>query len=300
MLKIKMLVLFVLMSLCSFGQVNVKNSPYNAKGDGQLFIDGSMPGTSATGSQFRCSATCYLSGFLADFSGVNTTAPIDVFGSAGGTTSTAIAPSVTTTQTNDVLITAAGLNTTFTSPTAPPTQVGYIQYNPSTSVGSYGGITSESSAGATGAVSIALSCCVGSSSYQWGALSIALAPSGTISFNTSESIAPSFGSSITFPAVTNSANDIQIACIAYWGSATITPPTGWTLITTNGVSGAHRKFVLCRRDRPHALNMIPQVRPLSQGKRRMLCPTLHVPQKEFVCPSHHRDGLRLRRSLGAI
>ena len=230
-------ILLLAAASCLCQSVNVKSSPYNAKGDGQLFTDGAMNGSGGSGSlTFSCSVTCYLSGSLINITGVNSTSPIDVTGSASGSSTTATAPSVTTTQANDLLLTAFGLNAIYTAPTAPPSQVTMVQYSATTSVGNWTGSEAVPSAGATPTVPLGLS-----TSAQWAVLSIALKASGTIGVTAATTAAPAFGSALTFSALSGSVGDVQIACIAPYGTATLTPPSGWTLIGAAGSSGGQRE-----------------------------------------------------------
>jgi hypothetical protein len=229
---VKTLLLLSLAGL-SFGQsINVKSSPYNAQGNGLLYSDGAMNGSGGSGSlTFSCSATCYLSGSLMNFTGVNSTSPIDVSGSASGSSVTATAPSVTTTAANDMLLVAFGLNAIYTAPSS-PAQAAMVQYSATTSVGNWAGTETIASAGATPTVPLSLS-----TSAQWAVLSIALKASGTISLTAATTAAPAFGSSLTFSALSGSVGDVQVACIAPYGTATLTPPAGWTLIASAGSGG---------------------------------------------------------------
>lgn len=201
---------------------SVKN--YGAKGDGVVFADGSM--SALTGYTFSCSLTCYPSGMILEFSGVSSASPVDVSSSNGGTGSTISAASVTTTASGDRLITAYGFGGTgtFTAP-AGVTQRGYVPYV-NNLFGAWIGDQTLGAPGATGAVSG-----TDGSSVGFAAVNVALRPSSTISFLGAASAANSAGSSLNLaPPAGSVIGNMDVACLTYLTSATLTPPSGWALV----------------------------------------------------------------------
>jgi hypothetical protein len=210
--------------------INAKASPYNAKGDGKILTDVSM---GAGNNMFTCSTDCYASAYVWEFSGVNTTAPINVYGTAVGTGTTATAPSVTTTVANTRLLTLIGGNATSTI-TAPvgPTQRVLIQ--PSSWIGLYAGDLLQAAIGATSAYAATLS-----QSQLWSAMSIALVPNGTVSFVGGTSwYRQEYGQNTAiFIPPPGGPGNVQIACINYALATISGVPTGYTLIGTAGTLG---------------------------------------------------------------
>lgn len=209
--------------------VNAK--AYGAKGDGVVATDGAM--AAATTFTFTCSAQCYPSAVLLEYSG----ASLDVSAQQGGQGTTFTAPSVTTTAANDRLITvfAFGGANTFVAPGV-PTQRSLVGWDGS-NIGHYSGDQTIVAAGATGTVTATIGSSVG-----FTGISIALKPSTAIGFVGATNANVDNGSAISLTDVGASAvGNLQIACIAYYSAATLTGiPSGFTLIqtatgTANGV-----------------------------------------------------------------
>ncbi|HET9304864.1 MAG TPA: hypothetical protein VFO46_02445 [Candidatus Sulfotelmatobacter sp.] len=208
---------------------NVKD--YGAKGDGVVLTDAAM--SAAPTYTFTCSANCYPSGFMLEYSGVNTTTPVDVSGHGGGTGTTLTAPSVTTTGANEVLITAFGLGAVSTV-TGPATRRAIVAPVGGTNYGVVGGDQTIASAGATGTVTA-----TSSGSIGYAAANIALKASGTTTFVGASTAGPTNATTITVnPPAGSAGGNIQIACLGYGSGVTITTPSGWTLITSDGTGGS--------------------------------------------------------------
>jgi len=135
-------------------------------------------------------STRQASGGIVDYSGVNTTAPIDASASAKGASGNALAGSVTTSVANDQVIVASGFNitTTVTPPTG--TTDRYHVTSPSTS--SEAADFTQASAGATGSKTVTPA----NSSTAWIAQTVALRDAAQAALFVSTTAAPTFSANL--------------------------------------------------------------------------------------------------------
>jgi hypothetical protein len=203
---------------------------YGALGNGILLTDASM--LAGGGELFTCNSACYPSAFIVDYSG---TSGIDVSAANTSTSSTTItAPSVTTTHANDMLITIMGWDaaTAFVAPVSPAQRQLVLKGSSGLSNdGVYVGDQIVASSGATGTVT--------ASTNVWSAFSIALTPSSTVAYVGSSAANYASTTTIRAPEVTGAnVGDLQILCLSVYAvnTVTITPPSGWTLITAGSGS----------------------------------------------------------------
>jgi hypothetical protein len=150
-------------------------------------VAGTSEGTSYS---WGLGTTRQASGGIADYSGVNNTAPIDASASAGGASGNALAGSVTTSVANDQVIVASGFNINTTVSPAAGTTERYDVPSPSTTEESAD--FAQASAGATASKTATPAL----SSSAWIAHTIALrdAAQGTLSVSTTA--APTFSANL--------------------------------------------------------------------------------------------------------
>ncbi len=135
-------------------------------------------------------STRQASGGIVNYSGVNTTAPIDASASAKGGSGNALAASVTTSVANDQVILASGFNITTT--VTPPTGTTDRYHVTSPSTTSEAADFTQASAAATGSKTVTPA----NSSTAWIAQTVALRDAAQAALFVSTTAAPTFSANL--------------------------------------------------------------------------------------------------------
>jgi hypothetical protein len=167
-------------------------------------------------------STRQASGGIIDYSGVNSSAPVDASASASGASGNAVAGSVTTSVANDQVIVASGfnINTTVTAPVG--TTGRYASPSPSTT--NEAADFTQASAGATGAKTATPA----NSSSPWIAQTVALRDAAQATLSVSTTAAPAFAANL------NSGDHTPTYTIPLTANDTrTTGSVGWNLTITS-------------------------------------------------------------------
>jgi hypothetical protein len=197
-------------------------------------------------------STRQASGGIIDYSGVNSTAPIDASATASGASGNALAGSVTTSVANDQVIVASGfnINTTVTAPAGTTGQYAIASPSTTTEAADF----TQASAGATGTKTATPA----NSSSPWIAQTVALRDAAQATLSVSTTAAPTFAANLNggdqTPTYTTAltVNDTRTAGSVGW-NLTITSTqfnTGTHTLATNastvtGVTSACANGGLC-------------------------------------------------------
>jgi hypothetical protein len=193
--------------------------------DQQVAIYYTVAGATAPANySWTSSKSQALTGIISDYTGVNTSNPIDVQGGATGTSTNAAAPSVTTSTSNDLLIgvwSAWNGNLTLSPPSGMTARFGFSNNDPITladkSIGASGstGTQTETSSSAPG---------------FWTGQSVALRPAGTSTSgatNTPTNTPTTAPTSTRTPTPTNTpvSTSTPAPTASYTTSAMVSPAT---------------------------------------------------------------------------
>lgn len=172
---------------------------YGAFGNGGVFFDGAMTGSTAVvGTAFN------------------------------NNSATASAPSVTTLVANDMVLNVWAANATWLTPPA----TGNVRVNLTESAGKYGLQMNDQAIAVAGSVPASTGTL--SATNRWLGTTIALAPAGTITFINASTAQQASGANLVLNVPTSTANaDTMIACVAWFASTnTLTSPGNWFPLTS--------------------------------------------------------------------